>query len=167
MFNRLTRQSTYTADQLFATLDTTTRKLNGPNDQNTVLLSDTVGFIRDLPHSLIASFRATLEEVVRADLLLHVVDSASDDRDLQIEAVNRVLLEIGAEDVPQLMVFNKTDLGSIEIGIQRDACAKIEVVRVSAKTGSGLDDLRLCINELLFRPVSNGRKIDYSGIAYS
>ena len=167
MFNQLTRQSAYTADQLFATLDTTTRKLQGNNNGNTVLLSDTVGFIRDLPHQLIAAFRATLEEVVRADLLLHVVDSASDERDLQIDSVNKVLLEIGAEEVPQLIVFNKTDLSSIEIGAQRDACGKIEVVKVSAKTGLGLGDLQLCINELLSRTVSNGRKLDYSGLAYS
>ena len=108
LFNALTKAGAYAADQLFATLDTTSRRLyvGGAN----VVLSDTVGFIRDLPHALVAAFRATLEETVQADVVLHVVDSASADRDAQIDAVDKVLAEIGAAQVPQILVWNKIDL---------------------------------------------------------
>src|SRR5688500_2788891 len=108
LFNRLTRADAYAADQLFATLDTTTRRMYLPNG-HAVVLSDTVGFIRDLPHTLVAAFRATLEETARADLLLHVVDASSTTRDAQIEAVNGVLAEIGAADIPQVLLYNKID----------------------------------------------------------
>jgi GTP-binding protein HflX len=109
LFNALTHAGVYAADQLFATLDTTTRKLWLP-DAGHIVLSDTVGFIRNLPHSLVAAFHATLEATAEADLLLHVVDSASPARDDQVADVNKVLVEIGAADVPQLMVLNKLDL---------------------------------------------------------
>tara|TARA_A100001011_G_C14002447_1_gene711987 strand:- start:135 stop:635 length:501 start_codon:yes stop_codon:yes gene_type:complete len=166
MFNKLTRQSTYAANQLFATLDTKTRKLNNSYDK-TVLLSDTVGFIRDLPHTLIAAFRATLEEVVSSDLLIHVVDSGCDDKQLQMDSVNKVLFEIGAQTVPQLVVFNKTDLTRLDIGIKRHPCAKIENVRVSAKNGLGLDDLRQCINELLFNAAPDQLELQSPRLTYS
>ncbi|MCM8612291.1 GTPase HflX, partial [Accumulibacter sp.] len=109
LFNALTHAGVYAADQLFATLDTTTRKLWLP-EAGHIVLSDTVGFIRKLPHSLVAAFHATLEATAEADLLLHVVDSASPARDDQVADVNQVLVEIGAAGVPQLMVLNKLDL---------------------------------------------------------
>jgi len=145
LFNRLTKANTYVADQLFATLDTTTRKVYlGPGVE--VTLSDTVGFIRDLPHALVAAFRATLEETASADLLLHVVDAHSPRREGEIEDVNRVLAEIGAEQVPQLLVLNKIDLlPAAEATARVDPCGKINELRVSAITGQGLDSLRAAI----------------------
>src|SRR4051812_48499792 len=112
LFNRLTDARVLAADQLFATLDTTTRRVH-TRQGNSLVLSDTVGFIRHLPHTLVAAFRATLEETVHADLLLHVVDSSSPDREAQIDAVNQVLGEIGADSIPQLLVMNKIDLTSL------------------------------------------------------
>ena len=147
LFNSLARARAYSADQLFATLDTTTRRIWLPGAGN-VVLSDTVGFIRDLPHSLVAAFRATLEETVRADLLLHVVDAASPARSEQIEEVDKVLAEIGADAVPQLLVWNKIDLAGLEPGVDRDEYGKIRRIRVSARTGDGLDDLRAAITEI-------------------
>jgi GTP-binding protein HflX len=146
LFNALTKAGAYAADQLFATLDTTSRRLYLAGSGQ-IVLSDTVGFIRDLPHSLVASFHATLEETALADLLLHVVDSASGDRDAQIEAVNGVLAEIGAARVPQILIWNKIDVSGVEQGIERDAYGKITRVRVSAKTGAGLDLLRQALAE--------------------
>ncbi|HEY5637666.1 MAG TPA: GTPase HflX [Burkholderiales bacterium] len=146
LFNALTRARTLAADQLFATLDTTTRRvwLPGAGD---VVLSDTVGFIRDLPHGLVAAFRATLEETVRADILLHVVDSASSVRELQIAEVDRVLAEIGAQGTRQILVWNKIDLGGAPPGIERDECGTILRVRASARTGAGLELVREAITE--------------------
>lgn len=149
LFNALTRAGSYAADQLFATLDTTSRKLYLGDPIGNVVASDTVGFIRDLPHTLVAAFEATLEEVRDADLLLHVVDSASPDRDQQIDAVNQVLKGIGAEDVPQLIVWNKVDVTGADAGIERDACGKIRLVRLSARSGAGLDLLRQTLVERL------------------
>ena len=146
LFNVLTKAGAYAADQLFATLDTTSRRLY-LEGSGQVILSDTVGFIRDLPHSLVAAFQATLEETASADLLLHVVDSASADRDAQIEAVNGVLEEIGAAEVPQMLVWNKIDATGVEPAVERDAYGKITRVRVSARTGAGLDLLRLALAE--------------------
>jgi GTP-binding protein HflX len=127
-------------DRLFATLDTRTRKWNASKGVE-VLLSDTVGFVRNLPHQLVASFKATLEEAVNADLLLHVIDVSSEDVLNQIESVNSVLAEIGCRDKPVLLVLNKTDairdvtlLETLET-LHRDA------VSISAKTGMGLDEL--------------------------
>ena len=147
LFNALTKAGAYAADQLFATLDTTSRRLfvegAGP-----IVLSDTVGFIRDLPHALVAAFQATLEETAQADLLLHVVDSASPDRDQQIAAVGSVLKEIGALEVPQILVWNKLDLMASSPGIERDDCGNISRVRLSARTGAGLTLLREALAEV-------------------
>ena len=147
LFNALTKAGAYAADQLFATLDTTSRRLY-VGEAGNVVLSDTVGFIRDLPHALVAAFHATLEETAHADLLLHVVDSASEDREAQIDAVNQVLEEIGAGDVPQIMVFNKIDLTRAGAAVHRDECGKITGVFLSAISGEGLSLLRDALAEV-------------------
>jgi GTPase len=162
LFNVLTRAGALAADRLFATLDTTTRRLYLPEAGN-VALSDTVGFIRDLPHTLVAAFRATLEETVRADLLLHVVDAASDARDMQIEEVNKVLSEIGANAVPQILVWNKIDRNGSSWGVDRDEYDRIRRVRLSAKTGDGVDGLRQALIEAAASkssPASSPNSID-------
>ncbi len=141
LFNALTHAGAYAADQLFATLDTTTRRLYLPPIGN-VTISDTVGFIRALPHQLVEAFRATLEETIHADVLLHVVDAGSPVRDQQIEQVNLVLREIGAGDAPQILVYNKIDLTGMDAGVDLDECGSISRVRLSAKTGAGLQGLR-------------------------
>jgi GTP-binding protein HflX len=146
LFNALAHARAREADQLFATLDTTTRRVWLPA-AGTVVISDTVGFIRDLPHGLVAAFRATLEETVRADLLLHVVDSASPARGQQAGAVNKVLAEIDAGEIPQIQVWNKTDLSGLQPGVERDECGRIARVFVSARSGAGLADLRGAIAE--------------------
>jgi len=146
LFNALTRAQAYTADQLFATLDTTTRRVYQPGG-NTLVLSDTVGFIRQLPHTLVAAFRATLEEAVQADLLLHVVDAESTTRDAQIAAVNAVLAEIHADEIPQILVYNKIDLNGGVPRIDRDEYGKISSVWVSARNGLGLDLARSALEE--------------------
>ncbi|MCX7257193.1 MAG: GTPase HflX [Polaromonas sp.] len=154
LFNALVKARTYTADQLFATLDTTTRQLYLGDTARSVSLSDTVGFIRDLPHGLVDAFAATLQEAADADLLLHVVDASSPDYLEQIEQVQRVLSEIGAADVPQILVFNKLDAiekinfplhmqDSFDLNEAFDgACQSVERVFVSAQTGEGLPLLR-------------------------
>ncbi|AOF81890.1 GTP-binding protein HflX [Methyloversatilis sp. RAC08] len=145
LFNALTKAGSYAADQLFATLDTTSRQLY-LGEFGQVVLSDTVGFIRDLPHTLVAAFHATLEETAGADLLLHVIDSSAPDRDAQIAAVDRVLAEIGADAVPQIRVLNKVDLmPALQPGADPAGCDNICKVRVSARTGAGLADLRSVI----------------------
>jgi len=146
VFNMLTHAGAYAANQLFATLDTTTRRVYLPGAGNLVL-SDTVGFIRDLPHSLVAAFTATLEETIHADLLLHVVDSSSEVREEHIAEVNRVLAEIGAADIAQIFVWNKIDLSAVEPGLDRDECGKIARVRLSAKSGIGIEYLRQALIE--------------------
>ncbi len=156
LFNRLTQSGTYVADQLFATLDTTTRRLYIAPNINTTL-SDTVGFIRNLPHGLVAAFHATLTEAMEADLLLHVVDAASPMRDQQIAEVNKVLVEIGADSIPQVIVYNKIDLlenattllqsGTVLPVALRDESGKISECRVSAVVGLGMDLLRNTIHE--------------------
>jgi GTPase len=146
LFNRLTGAEVYAADQLFATLDTTLRRVYVPGAQ-TIVLSDTVGFIRDLPHDLVAAFRATLSEAVQADLLLHVVDASAPNRDEQEAAVAAVLDEIGAAGVPQIRVLNKCDLADLPPGVERDPCGTIAVVRASALTGAGCADLRGALAE--------------------
>jgi GTP-binding protein HflX len=148
LFNALTRAGAYAADQLFATLDTTTRKMYLP-ELGEIVLSDTVGFITRLPHDLVAAFRATLEATAEADLLLHVIDSASPGRERQIEAVDKVLEEIGADSVPQLRIYNKLDLTGIAPGVGRDEYGKLQNVYVSAQTGAGLDILREALSETL------------------
>jgi GTP-binding protein HflX len=154
LFNALVKARAYAADQLFATLDTTTRALWLGEAQASVSLSDTVGFIRDLPHKLVEAFEATLQEAADADLLLHVIDAASPHLAEQQADVDRVLEEIGAAGVPQLLVYNKCDL--LEASRQpREAADCIEVrsgvrrqrVFVSARTGQGLPRLREAIAE--------------------
>ncbi len=148
LFNRLTHAQAYAADKLFATLDTTSRRLRSANGSADVVLSDTVGFIRDLPHTLVAAFRATLEETVQADLLLHVVDASSKVRDSQIDEVNKLLAEIGADAVPQIIVYNKIDLAGLGPGVERDACGRIRAIRISALDGAGVSELRTLSDEL-------------------
>jgi GTP-binding protein HflX len=146
LFNRLTGARVYAADQLFATLDTTLRRAHAPGARSLVL-SDTVGFIHDLPHDLVAAFAATLAEAGDADLLLHVIDASAHDRDEQVAAVLRLLAEIGASDVPRIRLFNKCDLAGLDAGIERDGCGNIGTVRVSAATGAGVDLLRTALAE--------------------
>lgn len=149
LFNALTTSEVYAADQLFATLDPTLRRLE-LDDLGPVVLADTVGFIRHLPHKLVEAFRATLEESSNSDLLLHVIDSHEPERDQQIEQVMAVLGEIGANELPMLEVYNKIDLvEGVEPQIQRDGDGKPERVWLSARNGKGLELLRQAIAELL------------------
>jgi GTP-binding protein HflX len=156
LFNRLTNANVYVANQLFATLDTTARKifLEGESHRQ-VVLSDTVGFIRHLPHGLVAAFRSTLEETAQADLLLHVVDVNSPERHDQVAEVNKVLAEIGAQHIPQIVVYNKIDLQGLEAGVKRDEYGKIASVHLSAITGDGLADLRVALAEVRDAPESD------------
>lgn len=144
LFNTLTKAGAYAANQLFATLDTTSRRIY-LTDVGHVVVSDTVGFIRDLPHTLVEAFKATLEETIRADLLIHVIDAANEAKLDQIAEVNRVLVEIGAENIPQLIVLNKIDQIDIKAALQSDECGKIKRVSLSAKTGEGVGLLRKAI----------------------
>jgi len=146
LFNALTRAGSYAADQLFATLDTTSRRCFVPGELE-VVVSDTVGFIRGLPHQLVDAFKSTLEESIEADLLLHVVDAASPARDAQMGEVGRVLTEIGAADVPRLLVFNKIDAMDRAASVERDVCGTIRAVFLSAATGDGIEFLREAIAE--------------------
>jgi GTP-binding protein HflX len=142
LFNRLSQAKSHAADQLFATLDTTTRRVH-VGEGALIALSDTVGFIRDLPHTLVDAFRATLEETVQADLLLHVVDAASPERDAQVEAVNTVLKEIDADEVSQILVLNQIDrVPGMVPEVVRDTSGKILNIKVSAVTGAGIELLR-------------------------
>ncbi|GAB3628249.1 GTP-binding protein HflX [Pandoraea terrae] len=150
LFNALTKANAYAADQLFATLDTTSRRVY-LGEAGNVVLSDTVGFIRELPHQLVAAFRATLEETVHADMLLHVVDASSSVRQEQMAEVNGVLSEIDAADIPQILVWNKIDaapeLAAQGPRIERDESGRVWRVFLSARTGEGLDLLRDAISE--------------------
>ena len=164
LFNRLTQSGVLAADQLFATLDTTSRKMYLGDEQSDydengqylghseVVISDTVGFIKHLPTTLIEAFGATLEEASQADLLLHVVDMVSTNREAQVAQVNKVLLEIGASSVRQVLVLNQIDRCEsygldATAGFERDEYGKIYKVRVSAKTGAGLEFIKLCLTE--------------------
>ena len=151
LFNRLTRSDIYAADQLFATLDTTSRKMHLPELEGygsvPVVLSDTVGFIKHLPTTLIEAFGATLEEAVQADLLFHIVDMASTNREAQISQVNKVLHDIGAEKVPQISILNQIDRTDCEAGFDRDEYSRIVRIRASAKTGKGMEYVRLALQE--------------------
>jgi GTP-binding protein HflX len=164
LFNALTHARVFAADQLFATLDTTTRKLWLPEAGN-IVLSDTVGFIRDLPHSLVAAFHATLEATAEADLLLHVVDSASAARDDQVADVNKVLLEIGAAKVPQLTVLNKLDLTGLPPAVERDEYGRISRVRLSASCGDGMPLLREALAEAAVEKFRSGRERSSGAVA--
>lgn len=165
LFNALTHAGAYTADQLFATLDTTSRKL-WLGDAGNIVISDTVGFIRDLPHELVAAFHATLEATSQADLLLHVVDSASPAREQQMVEVCKVLDEIGASDVPQLVVLNKLDLTELPPAVERNEYGKIARVRVSAKCGAGLALLREALTELAFEKLRNLNQSKVTDISF-
>ncbi|TFH12853.1 MAG: GTPase HflX [Nitrosomonadales bacterium] len=161
LFNCLTRARAFTANQLFATLDATTRKffIQG---HDPLVISDTVGFIRELPHTLVAAFRATLEETVQSDILLHVVDAGSPNREEQIKEVNMVLKEIGADAIPQILILNKIDLidsSSGTSGLQRNEYGRIVKIRLSAKTGEGLEFIRLALAETIEQRASQWCKI--------
>ena len=147
LFNHLTSARTYAADQLFATLDTTTRKVY-VEGAGQIVVSDTVGFVRDLPHQLVAAFRATLEETIHADVLFHVVDAASSVRLDQIDEVNKVLKEIAADKIHQVLIWNKIDVSGHEPAIECDEHGRIARIFVSAKTGAGMDLLREALVEL-------------------
>ena len=157
VFNALTHAGVFAADQLFATLDTTSRKLWIEGAGN-IVISDTVGFIRDLPHSLVDAFHATLEAATDADILLHIVDSASHARDEQVYQVNKVLDEIGAGRMRQVVVWNKIDLTEAEPGIDRDEYGNIARVRVSAITGDGFAMLRETLAEYALAKADARRK---------
>lgn len=147
LFNRLTAAEVYADDRLFATLDPTLRRVR-LQDTETLIMADTVGFIRDLPHDLVESFSSTLEETRDAALLLHVVDCGAGDRDELIHHVNDVLAQIGAEAVPQLIVYNKIDrVEGMQAKLERDKDGNIDRVWLSAKTGEGMDLLRLALHE--------------------
>ena len=151
LFNKLTRADVYVADQLFATLDTTARKIfiEGAGQ---VVMSDTVGFIRHLPHGLIAAFRSTLEETAQSDLLLHVVDASSEERFDQVAEVNKVLHEVGADKIPQILILNKIDKQeasgkNLAATVERDEYGRITRIYLSAKTGAGISELRVALAE--------------------
>ena len=147
LFNRLTTEEVYAADQLFATLDPTMRRLELPGTGEAIV-ADTVGFIRHLPHDLVAAFRSTLEETRDADLLLHLVDASDPERDDKAEQVREVLAEIGADEVPCIEVYNKVD--RVEAGaprVERDDTGRVRRVYVSAWTGDGVEQLREAIAE--------------------
>lgn len=151
LFNRLTKADVLAKDQLFATLDTTARRLY-LSPEASIILTDTVGFVRDLPHKLVSAFSATLEETAMADILLHIVDVSHADFERQMDDVNAVLEEIGAHEVPQLIVYNKIDLLSGEgkrvAGILRDTQGRAVAVNISVADSLGLDDLREALAEL-------------------
>ena len=157
LFNRLTKADVLAKDQLFATLDTTARRLFLSHEAG-VILTDTVGFVRDLPHKLVSAFSATLEETALADVLLHVVDASNPDFERQMDDVNVVLEEIGAHEVPQLVVYNKIDLlpeGVRDAGVLRDNSGRAVGVNISVTKSLGLDALREAMIE---RVLENGGK---------
>jgi GTP-binding protein HflX len=156
LFNRITTADVIAMDQLFATLDTTLRRMDLPSGEP-VILADTVGFIRDLPPQLVAAFRSTLEEVVQADLLLHVIDASSDERATQVHEVETVLESLGADDVPVLKVYNKIDLLEQPAVIGRNDAGDAIEVWLSAVGGQGLDLLRKALGERLGRARIQGR----------
>ena len=173
LFNALVKARAYAADQLFATLDTTTRQLYLGEAGRSVSLSDTVGFIRDLPHGLVEAFQATLQEATEADLLLHVVDASNPDFPEQMAEVHKVLTEIGAQDLPQLLVFNKADA----LPPERQPLASEDVyevdglpltrIFVSARSGQGLDALRQALARTVReqQPAVPGAEHDARGLA--
>ncbi len=148
LFNRFCGADVYAADQLFATLDPTLRRFELPGF-GPIVLADTVGFIRNLPHELVAAFRSTLEETVQADLLLHVIDSHDADRHTRIEQVDEVLDSIGAGDIPQLLVYNKIDASGEPAKLLEDSSGPVARVWCSAKTADGLDLLEEAISRFL------------------
>ncbi|MEE4203147.1 MAG: ribosome rescue GTPase HflX [Halieaceae bacterium] len=155
LFNRLTESSVYAADQLFATLDPTLRRIE-LGDAGSAVLADTVGFISQLPHTLVEAFKATLEETLNATLLLHVVDVAAEDREMLVTEVEAVLEEIGAGDLPQLRIYNKVDLLEQPARIVRDETGLAVAVYLSAQTGEGMDLLLTAVAERLAVPMFDG-----------
>ncbi len=155
LFNQITASEVYAADQLFATLDPTLRRLDidqfGP-----LVLADTVGFISHLPHALVDAFKATLEETLNADLLLHVIDVAAEHRDTLIAEVESVLAEIGASEVPQLRIYNKIDLLEQAPRLMRDERGQPQAVYLSARENQGLDLLEQALRELLQSGIFEG-----------
>jgi len=147
LFNALTESDAYAADQLFATLDPTLRKLE-VDEHLSVIMADTVGFIRHLPHDLVAAFRATLQETREADLVLHVIDCVDENRQEKIDAVNQVLAEVGADETPQLQVFNKIDLAEYPARIDRDEDGKATRIWLSAKSTEGFELFKEVILEI-------------------
>lgn len=138
LFNILTSSEVYAADQLFATLDPTLRRIDLPKQQS-IILADTVGFIRNLPHDLVAAFRSTLQETAEADLLLHVIDSYDEQRELYTEQVNAVIEELGAEDIPQIEIYNKIDLGGQQPKVEEGQNGEPTRIWISAQQNLGLD----------------------------
>lgn len=158
LFNALTGETVLAEDKLFATLDSTTRKVDLPQKQQ-ILLSDTVGFIKKLPHQLVAAFKATLEEVLEADLLLHVVDVSHSEAEAQIAAVDVVLDELGATEIPMFMVFNKIDSLKNEEGLQILRSRYPDALPISAQRGDGIADL---IDALAHRFGERGTNFSFS-----
>jgi GTP-binding protein HflX len=148
LFRALTGADAYVADQLFATLDPTVRRLRLPGGAS-IVVSDTVGFIRELPHELVAAFQSTLQEAREAHLLLHVIDAADPQRDERVEQVNSVLAEVGAGELPQLSVYNKIDRLGVAPRLERDASGRVTQVWISAAAGQGIDLLAQAIAERL------------------
>jgi GTP-binding protein HflX len=155
LFNSLTKGGLYAADKLFATLDTTTRKADFKSkNQSTVLFSDTVGFISNLPTKLIESFKATLDDLSSADLLLHVIDAADPETDFKVQQVRRILDDLGVDKIPQIRVLNKSDL--IPNNLIKPSSNEHPEIKVSAETGDGLDHLKTQISEMLFGEILTG-----------
>ena len=165
LLNTMTQSHVLTANKLFATLDTTTRRMRFPQEKE-LIVADTVGFIRKLPHHLVSAFKATLEELAYADLLLHVVDVSDEDWQVQAETVDKVIAQLGAQDIPRLMVYNKADKCDPDVipFIRPD-----EGVKISAKSGEGIDDLLTAIEKALGKgkhkvklciPYSDGAVLD-------
>ena len=159
LFNRLTRERVYAADQLFATLDTTLRRVHVPG-ADAVVLSDTVGFIRDLPADLVAAFHATLEELGDADLLLHVVNAAAPEPERRIEAVRKVLDQVGVGATPELLVFNQID--RLSPGVGEALAARHGGIGVSALTRQNLGELIRRAERML--PGAGARRRESAGL---
>ena len=156
LFNKITGSEVYAADQLFATLDPTLRRVNLP-DQQSIILADTVGFIRDLPHDLVAAFRATLQETIEADLILHVIDSNDEQRDFYRDQVNNVIQQLGAENVPQIEVMNKIDLTEQTAHVDDAHNGLPPRVWLSSLTGEGLTELSEKLAETFAHSVFKGQ----------
>lgn len=155
LFNKITGSKVFAADQLFATLDPTLRRVNLPEQQSIVLV-DTVGFVRDLPHDLVAAFRATLQETIEADLILHVIDSNDEQRDFYRVQVNNVIHELGAEDVPQVEIMNKIDLTEQLPHIDDEHNDLPARVWLSSLTGEGLEELYEKLSSVFAKNVYKG-----------
>lgn len=156
LFNKITDSKVYAADQLFATLDPTLRRVNLP-DQQSIILADTVGFVRDLPHDLVAAFRATLQETIEADLILHVIDSSDENRDFFRDQVNKVIHELGADEVPQIEVMNKIDLTEQNAHVDESHDGFPTRVWLSSLTGEGLDKLYEVISGAFAKTIFKGQ----------